>query len=92
MKELARTRHEPGFRPGHAPMGMLEKKYGKAVRYDVIDKSISHELFEYIRKEQLPVLGNPMPDPDTIANLDANEWCSNSNLVWLRKSTSMLRR
>lgn len=73
MKELARTRHEPGFRPGHAPMGMLEKKYGKAVRYDVIDKSISHELFEYIRKEQLPVLGNPMPDPDTIANLDANE-------------------
>ena len=36
MKELARTRHEPGFRPGHTPMALLEKKYGKAVRYDCI--------------------------------------------------------
>lgn len=73
MKELARTRHEPGFRPGHAPMGMLEKKYGKAVRYDVIDKRISRELFDFIRKEELRVLGNPIPDPENLPNLDDEE-------------------
>lgn len=73
MKELARKRHEPGFRPGHVPMGMLEKKYGKAVRYDVIDKRISNELFEFIRKEELKVLGSPVPDVETVANLDADE-------------------
>lgn len=73
MKELARTRHEPGFRPGHVPMGMLEKKYGKAVRYDVIDKSISKELFDFIRKEELRVLGNPVADTEQLPNLDSEE-------------------
>lgn len=73
MKELARTRHEPGFRPGHTPKALLEKKYGKAVRYDVIDKRISRELFDYIQKEQLRVLGNPIPDPENLPNLDAEE-------------------
>ena len=73
MKELARTRHEPGFRPGHTPMALLEKKYGKAVRYDVIDKRISRELFDYIQKEQLRVLGNPVADSENLPNLDAEE-------------------
>lgn len=73
MKDLQHKRHEPGFRPGHAPMGMLMKKYGKAVRYDVIDKRVSHDLFDFIRKEEFRVLGNPVPDPETVANLDADE-------------------
>lgn len=73
MKELARTRHEPGFRPGHTPIALLEKKYGKAVRYDVIDKRISNELFGYIKKEQLHVLGNPIADNENLPNLDAEE-------------------
>ena len=73
MKEVARTRQEPGFRPGHAPKSLIEKKYGKAVRYDVIDKRISHELLNFISKEELRVLGNPIPNPDNLPNLDDEE-------------------
>ena len=73
MKHLAHTRQEPGFRAGHVPMSILEKKYGKAVRYDVIDKAISENLFKFIRDEKLRVLGNPVPDPDCLPNLDDAE-------------------
>ncbi len=73
LKQLAKTRQEPGFRPGHTPKAMIEKKYGKAVRYDVIDKAISEALFDFIRKEELKVLGNPFPDSNNLPNLDAEE-------------------
>lgn len=73
LKQLAKTRQEPGFRPGHTPKAMIEKKYGKAVRYDVIDRTISEALYDFIRKEELKVLGNPVPDNTDLPNLDAQE-------------------
>jgi len=35
-KELNRQVHVPGFRPGKAPMALLEKRYAKAVEEDVV--------------------------------------------------------
>lgn len=62
LKEIAKNRPEPGFRPGHTPMGLLRKKYGEAVKYDVINKEIGEAVYDYISKEELPVLGNPVPE------------------------------
>lgn len=62
LKEISKQRPEPGFRPGHTPMGLLRKKYGEAVKYDVINKEIGDAVYEYIRENELPVLGNPMPE------------------------------
>jgi trigger factor len=73
LKQIGKTRPEPGFRAGHVPAGILEKKYGKAVRYDVIDKVVSEALFDFIKKEELRVLGNPMPDVNAMPNLDEKE-------------------
>lgn len=61
LKEIGKTHAEPGFRPGHVPAGMIQKKYGTAVKYDIINNKVSDSLYEYIRKEQLPVLGQPVP-------------------------------
>ena len=50
-------------------MGILRKKYGEAVKYDVINKEIGDAVFNYIREENLPVLGNPIPVKNDDFNL-----------------------
>lgn len=62
LKEIGKNRPEPGFRAGHVPMGMLEKKYGAAVKYDVVNRVISDAVFDYIRDNKLRVLGQPVAD------------------------------
>lgn len=61
LKEIAKNRPEPGFRPGKTPMSMLRKKYGDAVKYDVINKEVGEKVYDYIRENDLRVLGNPVP-------------------------------
>lgn len=61
LKEISKHRPEPGFRPGKTPMGMLQKKYGDSVKYDIINKEVSDALFNYINENKLRVLGNPVP-------------------------------
>ena len=64
LKEVGKSRPEPGFRPGHVPMSMLEKKYGTAVKYDVVNREIADAVYDYIRENKLKVLGQPVPDKD----------------------------
>lgn len=64
LKEVGKNRPEPGFRAGHVPMGMLEKKYGTAVKYDVVNREIADAVYDYIRENKLRVLGQPVPDKD----------------------------
>ena len=61
LKEIPKHRPEPGFRPGKTPMGLLRKKYGDAVKYDVINKETGDAVFNYIKENDLRVLGNPVP-------------------------------
>lgn len=73
LKNIARTHKEPGFRPGHVPAGLIQKKYGEAVKYDVLNKTISDEIFEFVKKEEIKVLGNPVPDKDNAPDFNAEE-------------------
>lgn len=73
LKKIRQTRTEPGFRPGQVPMGMIRKKYGKYARYETIEDKIGHALMEFIQKEQLRVLGQPMLDEDALPNFDEAE-------------------
>lgn len=61
LKEIRKSQAVPGFRPGKAPASMIEKKYGEAVKYDIVNKEIGNALFGYIRDNKLHVLGNPVP-------------------------------
>ncbi|MCH5241124.1 MAG: trigger factor [Muribaculaceae bacterium] len=64
LKEIGKNRPEPGFRAGHVPMGLLEKKYGTAVKYDVVNREIVDSVYNYIRDNKLRVLGQPVPDKE----------------------------
>ena len=74
LKEIGKRHAEPGFRPGHVPAGLIEKKYGKAVKYDEINKLVGDKLFEYIKDNNIQVLGNPMPDKANAIDDDAKEF------------------
>lgn len=66
LKEIGKKYTEPGFRPGHVPEKKIEKKFGASVKYDVVNKAIADEVFDYIKENKLQVLGQPVPDKDNI--------------------------
>lgn len=71
LKKISKTHAEPGFRAGHVPAGLISKKYGAAVKYDTVTKAVGDELYKYITENNLPVLGNAIPDTNN--NLDPKE-------------------
>ena len=50
----------PGFRKGHIPMGMVKKQFGKAVLVEEVNKLLQEKLNEYLKKEEIDILGNPL--------------------------------
>lgn len=71
LKKISKIHAEPGFRAGHVPAGLISKKYGAAVKYDTVTKAVGDELYKYITENNLPVLGNAIPDTNN--NLDPKE-------------------
>ena len=61
LKDYRKKANIPGFRKGHVPFGMIKKQYEKAVIVDEVNKLIQENLDNYIRKEKLELLGNPLP-------------------------------
>ncbi len=51
----------PGFRKGHVPMGMIKKQYETAVTADEVNKLLQQNLDQYLREENINILGNPLP-------------------------------
>lgn len=57
----------PGFRKGHAPAKLIEKRFGEDIRSEVRRKLITDSYAEAIEKHSLTVLGEPEFDsPDQI--------------------------
>lgn len=54
----------PGFRPGKVPMGHIIKQYRKPVLAEELNKVINDSLYEFINKNELDILGNPLPKED----------------------------
>ena len=64
LKDYQKKANIPGFRPGHVPVGLIKKMYGKAVVADEVNKILTDSLSNYMRDEKLNILGNPMPNKE----------------------------
>lgn len=64
--ELKNTAPVPGFRVGHAPRRLLEKRFGKEVSEDVRNAVVGEALGKIVDREDLDVLGEPELDLDSI--------------------------
>ncbi len=60
LKEYRKTANVPGFRPGQVPMGMIRRRFGAAVKVDSINKVLNDELLDYIDKNHINMLGQPL--------------------------------
>lgn len=74
LKEIGKKHAEPGFRPGHVPAGLIAKKYGKAVKYEEINRIAGEALVNYIDDNKINVLGRPVPDEKNVIDEDASEF------------------
>lgn len=81
LKNIGKKHAEPGFRPGHVPAGLIEKKYGPSVRYDVMNKAVANALYKYIEDEKMPVLGQPIPFKENILNPEEKDFTLKFNVA-----------
>ncbi len=64
LKNYRKRVNMPGFRPGHVPAGMIKKMYGNMALVDEVNKLVSETLFNYIKENNLNLLGEPLPSKD----------------------------
>jgi trigger factor len=65
LKRVARTAKVQGFRPGKAPLAIIERSHGAGIRYDVINAEIGRSLDKVIGEANLRVAGTPNLEPKT---------------------------
>ncbi|MBE6268642.1 MAG: trigger factor [Bacteroidales bacterium] len=70
LKNIRQKAYIPGFRPGMVPMGLIKKQYGTAVKAEEINKLLQTKIFEYIRENNIDILGEPLPDEEQQSTLD----------------------
>jgi len=61
LRDYRRKANMPGFRPGKVPESLIQKKYGKGVLIEEVEKLMSEALQKYLEDEQIRIMGNPMP-------------------------------
>jgi trigger factor len=73
LKDYKKTAQMPGFRKGMVPAGIISKMYRKPVLLDHLNKLVSESLTNYIRQENLNILGEPLSSPEHQKPLDLDE-------------------
>ncbi|GAA4357323.1 trigger factor [Kangiella marina] len=59
LQEMTRTVKMNGFRPGKVPFKVVKKRYGDAVRQEILGEVMQRNYFEAIQKEELMPAGYP---------------------------------
>ncbi|MFC3338493.1 trigger factor [Paracandidimonas soli] len=65
LKKIARTAKIQGFRPGKAPLSLIERSHGPGARYDAINAQVGRRFDEVIEGAKLRVAGAPNLEPKT---------------------------
>lgn len=73
LKNYSKQVNLPGFRKGMVPLGMVKKMAGKAILAEEIQRLTSESLFDYIEKNKIRILGNPLPKSDNSLDINVNE-------------------
>lgn len=71
LKEIGAKKDIPGFRKGHIDIVQLRKRFGKAVKQEVINDLAADNAIAYIKDNKLDILGQPIPAEG--ATIDIND-------------------
>ncbi len=70
IKEYRKNANIKGFRPGKVPASYIKKLYGKSVLVEEINSLLSKSLTDYIKENDLKILGEPIPNQEDAAKID----------------------
>lgn len=73
LKDYRKKANIPGFRKGMAPMGIVKKMVGKAIFVDEINKLASDSLYNYLKENDIDILGEPLPSNELNAEIDFDQ-------------------
>ena len=75
LNEYRKKAEIRGFRKGMVPMSLVEKMYGQTALVDAVNDVIAEGLNNFIKENNLRVLGEPLPSEEHIQN----EWVSGND-------------
>ncbi|WP_455584760.1 trigger factor [Bacteroides sp.] len=64
LKTFRQKAQIPGFRKGMVPMSLVKKMYGKSVVAEEVNKLLSEKVYDYIKSNNVNMLGEPLPNED----------------------------
>jgi len=67
LKTLSRTARLNGFRPGKAPLKVIQQQFGGQVRREVIGELLQSSFAEAVTQKQLAPAGSPRIEPQSLA-------------------------
>jgi trigger factor len=70
VKDYARKATIKGFRQGKVPTGVIKKMFGKSILVDEINHLLSHKITDYIKDNNIQILGEPLPNQDKARDID----------------------
>ena len=70
VKDYARKANIKGFRQGKVPTGVIRKMFGKSILVDEINHLLSHKITDYIKDNNIQILGEPLPNHDKTKDID----------------------
>lgn len=70
LRSYSRQLNMKGFRPGHVPVGLVKKLYGKSILVEEINKILSESLSKYIKENDIRIIGDPLPNHEKANDID----------------------
>jgi trigger factor len=69
-RDYARKATIKGFRAGKVPTGVIKKMFGKSILVEEINHFLSHKLSDYIKENNLRIIGEPLPNREKADVID----------------------
>ena len=66
LKDYRKKANVPGFRVGQAPIGLIKRQFGASVKADVVNKLIGKNLNDYIKGNNIDMLGEPLANVNQV--------------------------
>jgi trigger factor len=70
LKDYRKKVQLDGFRPGKVPAGLVRKMYLKPVMAEEINKLVSESIANYLKEEEINILGEPLPSEEQSLEID----------------------
>ncbi|WP_235357349.1 trigger factor [Arsukibacterium sp. MJ3] len=67
LRDLAKRQRIDGFRPGKAPVSIIQKRFGQAVLQEVASEQMQRSFYEAIIENKLTPAGTPTFNPGELA-------------------------